>query len=122
MTIFFSNEKLFAVDFVSNSRTNRFNSHQPVQKDLEHVKYTFKTKHPTSVMHLKKPPSSSYLIKVDTNEYIRTVENHVKPWIDAHYFPDNNVVFFQDRASPHLSQKIQRWPQENMPKHRSKEL
>ena len=101
-TILFSDEKLFTVESVSNSRTNRFIIHQPVQAVPEHVKYTFKTKHPASVMMfglissdgLKMPPvfiKSGQ--KVNTNEYIRILENHVKLWIDAHYFPDDKVVF-----------------------------
>ena len=34
--------------------------------------------------------------KVDTNEHIRTLENHVKPWIDVHYSPGDNVVFLPE--------------------------
>ena len=46
----FSDEKLFTVDSVSNSRTNHFISHQPVQAVPEHVKYTLKIKLSASVM------------------------------------------------------------------------
>ena len=60
--------------------------------------------------------------RVDSNEYIRTLEDHVKPWIVAHYSPDDNVMFHQDGAPPHTSQKTQRWLQDNLVKHWSKEL
>ena len=60
--------------------------------------------------------------KGDTNEYIQTVENHVKAWIDAHYSLNDKVVSQQDGAPPHTSQKTQRWLQEDPPKHWSKEI
>ena len=60
--------------------------------------------------------------KVNINEYIQTLENHVKPWIDPHFSLDNNVVFQQDGAPQHTSQKTWRWLQENLSKHWSKEL
>ena len=61
-------------------------------------------------------------LTVDINEYILTLENHVKPWIDSHYSPDENVVFQHDKSSPHTSHKIHRWHQGNLTKHWSKEL
>ena len=63
ITILFSDDNLFTVDSVSNSRTNRFISHQPVQAVPEHVKYTFKTKHLESSGN------------------------------DTHYSPDDNAAF-----------------------------
>ena len=131
MTILFSDNKFFSVDSVSDNRTNPFISHSPVQVVPEHVKYTFKTNYLASVMMFGLISSDGLKMPVvfiksgqknDPNEDIRTLENHVKPWINAHYSPDHNAVLQQDGAPPYISQKTQRWLQENLPKHWSKEL
>ena len=122
---------MFTVDSVSNSRTNHFTNHQPVQAAPEHVKDTFKIKHLASVMIFGLISSDGLKMplvitkpgqKVNTNEYIRTLENYIKPWIDPYYSLDDNIVLQQDGAPPHKPQKAQRWLQENLPKHWSKEL
>ena len=62
MTILFSHEILFTVDSVSNSRTNHFISHQPVQEVPKHVEYTPKHLAPVMMSGL----ISSYGLKIPT--------------------------------------------------------
>ena len=50
MIILFSDEKLFSIDAVSNSRTDRFISPKKLEDVPEKVKFKFQTKHPAGVM------------------------------------------------------------------------
>ena len=50
MVILFSDEKLFSIDAVCNSGTDRFISSKNLEDVPEKVKFSFQTKHPTGVM------------------------------------------------------------------------
>ena len=55
--ILYSDEKVFTVDAVSSSRTNRYISSERSEDVPSQVKHTFKTKHPASVMVFGLPGS-----------------------------------------------------------------
>lgn len=129
--IIFTDEKVFTIDSVSNSRTNRYISPKPVKEVPDSIKHVFKTKHPASVMVFglvasdgkKMPPVFiPNGVKINSDEYIRILESHVKPWIISNYSPDVKVVFQQDGAPAHTSKKTQSWLSKNMPNFWSKEL
>ena len=48
--IFLTDEKLFCIDRASNSRPDRYISNQRPEDVPEHIRFTFKTKHPAFVM------------------------------------------------------------------------
>ena len=113
--ILFSDEKLFRVDQVSNSRTDQYITDKKPEDVPDNVKFTFKMKHAASVMVLgvvasngkKCPP-----IFIRNNErinaaaYIDLLEKHVKPWIEKE-FGDDPYVFMQDGAPCHCAKTTQ---------------
>lgn len=120
--VVFSDEKLFRVDRVSNSRTDRYISSEHVRDVPDNVKFTFKTKHAASVMVLgvvssdgKKCPPIFIRNneKVNSDMYISLLEKKVKPWLDKEY-PDGAFIFQQDGAPCHTSQKTQEWCRSNL--------
>ena len=87
MIILFSDEKLFSIDSVSNSRTDRFISAKKLEDVPENVKFSFQTKHPAGVMMfglvasngLKMPP-----VFIDAG----ILKNKVLPWMKANFSTD----------------------------------
>ena len=47
-------------------------------------------------------------IRVGTKEYLEAMENHVKPWLEAH-FPDGRCVWLQDGALSLTAKMMQNW-------------
>ena len=84
----FTDEKVFTVDKVSNSRTDRYISSLRVEDVLKHVRIIGQTKHPTSIIIFgliwsdgeKMPPVFiDSGIRMDSKKYIDILEDHVKP-------------------------------------------
>ena len=119
--IIFSDEKLFRVDRVSNSRTDRYISSQKPCDVPDNVKFTFKTKHAASLMVLglvasngkKCPP-----IIIQNNEKINAevynglLKTHVVPWLQKE-FKNTPYVFQQDGAPCHTAKRTQEWLEAN---------
>jgi transposase len=129
-TIFFSDEKVFDLDSVSNSRLNRYLSSQKSEEVPENIRFKFQTKHPQSVMCFGLVASDGKKMdpffwpagtKINADAYIEVLQNHVKPWIDANYGPDENWVFMQDGAPCHTARKTYKWMDTNNIKYWPKE-
>ena len=82
----YSDEKVFTVDQVSSSRTDRYISKLPASDVPHNVRFVSKTKHPASVMVFglvtadgkKMPPVFiPNGIKINTTEYIKILEKNV---------------------------------------------
>lgn len=122
--ILFTDESMFTVDPVSNSRTDRYISSLPVKDVPDEHKNVFLTKHPASVMVFGLVASDGKKMdpvfipegdKVNTEVYIGILSKHVLPWIKEQYGPNPNVVFQQDGAPCHTSNRTQKWLQEHLP-------
>ena len=129
--IMFTDEKVFTVDKVSNSRTDRYISSLRVEDVPEHVRIIGQTKHPTSIMMFglicsdgeKMPPVFiDSGIRMDSKKYIGILEDHVKPWIESTYGPGVAYVFQQDGAPCHTSKLTQTWLAENLQNFWAKEI
>jgi transposase len=128
----FSDEKVFTIDQASSSRSDRYISQLPVPEVPDNIKHVSKTKHPASVMVFglvssdgKKMPLVFIPngIKINTEEYIRILKDHVKPWIEANYDLQNTkIVFQQDGAPAHTSKRTQEWLKNNLPDYWGKDL
>ena len=114
--ILFSDEKLFSIDAVSNSRTDRFISAKKLEDVPEKVKFSFQTKHPAGVMifglmasnGLKMPPVFIDAgVKINTEVYIGILKDKVLPWVKANFSADQYVVLQQDGAPCHTSNRTQ---------------
>lgn len=121
--IVFSDEKLFNIDPVSNTRTDRFISPKKIEEVPENIKFKFTTKHPAGVMvfgavasnGLKMPPVFiKEGLKVNTEVYIGILKDHLMPWIKVNFGEDQLVVFQQDGAPCHTSNRTQAWLTENL--------
>ena len=117
------NIKIFTIDPVSNTRTDRFISPKKVEEIPENTKFKFTTKHPVGVMvfgavasnGLKMPPIFiKQGLKVNTEIYIGIPKDHVIPWIKAYFKKDKLVVFHHDRAPCRTSRRIQALLTENL--------
>ena len=113
MIILCSDEKLFSIDAVSNSRTDRFISAKKLEDVPEKVKFSFQTNHPAGVMmfglvasnDLKMPP-----VFIDAGVKINTegiLKDKVLPWVKANFSADQYVVLQQDGAPCHTSNRTQ---------------
>lgn len=129
--ILFTDEKLFTVDSVSNSRTNRYISPKKASDVPDNIRFTFRTKHPAGVMvfglvasdgRKMDPVFIKEGLKVNTDVYLEILKDHVLPWITSTYDEETNVVFQQDGAPAHTSKKTQNWLSENMPRFWSKTM
>ena len=81
MTILFSDEKLFSIDAVSNSRTDRFISVKKHEDVPVKVKFSFQTKHPAGVMMFGLV-ASVFIdagVKINTEVYIDILKDKVLP-------------------------------------------
>jgi hypothetical protein len=122
--IFFTDEKVFDLDSVSNSRLDRYLSSQKSSEVPENVKFKFQTKHPQSVMVFglvasdgKKMPPFFWPkgTKINADAYIDVLQNVVLPWIKRNYrSPDIRYIFQQDGAPCHTAKKTQAWLKENL--------
>ena len=129
--ILFSDEKLFNVDAMANSRNNRYISSEDPKDVPENIRHSFRTKHPASVMVFGmvssdgKKMSPVFIdsgVRIDTKEYIRILEANVKPWVASNYGPKTKIVFQQDGAPAHTSKKTQEWLKKAFPNFWSKGL
>jgi hypothetical protein len=128
--IFFTDEKNFDLDSVSNSRFDRYLSSEAAKDVPEHVRFKFRTKHPQSIMMFglvasdgKKMPPFFWPkgARINADAYVRLLRTVVKPWIEANYSPDEKYTFQQDGAPCHTANKTQKWLANNFtnfwPKH-----
>jgi hypothetical protein len=130
-TILFSDEKVFDVDSVSNSRLDRYVSSQKAEDVPDNIRYKFATKHPVSTMMFgligsdgKKMPAHFFPAgtKVNSEEYIHVLETVVKPWIQRNYGLKGDYVLQQDGAPCHTSKRTQKWLADNGVKFWPKEI
>jgi hypothetical protein len=121
--IFFTDEKIFDLDSVSNSRLDRYLSSERASDVPEHVRFKFQTKHPQNVMVFGLIASDGKAMppffwpkgtKVNTEEYLKVLKNVVKPWIRANYGPRKNYIFQQDGAPCHTANRTQKWLGDNL--------
>ena len=54
-------------------------------------------------------------VKVDSNIYLDVLHVHVKPCIESKYTSEDNVIFQQVGASPHMPRKTQNRLEDNIP-------
>ena len=117
--IIFSDEKTWTVDPVRNRQNDRYLSFGDVN---ESVRTLSTTKHPASVMSLgfvasdgKAPPLVWFPVgyRLTGADYVKALEENLLPWVQANY-PDGNVVFQQDGAPAHTSNKAQKWLADNI--------
>uniref|UniRef100_A0A2M4DS66 Putative transposable element n=1 Tax=Anopheles darlingi TaxID=43151 RepID=A0A2M4DS66_ANODA len=121
--IVFSDEKHFTIDSATNSRTDRFISPLKTKDVPENIKCKFTSKHPAGIMRfgavasngLKMPPVFIKSgVKMITDVYVDILKKHVLPWVKANFGAPQNVVFQQDGAPCHTSNRTQTWLKENM--------
>lgn len=129
LPLIFSDEKIFVVDRLSNSRHDRLviqgtfkNPTGPNASKVNAIKFSFKTKHPAQVMMLgvvredggKCPPI--FVPRGETlnaEGYIKLLKK-VKLWADSRY-GKGGYIFTQDGARPHTAQLTTNWLEANMP-------
>jgi hypothetical protein len=89
----------------------------------DHVRFKFQTKNPQNMMVFGLVASDGKTMppffwpkgtKVNTDEYIKVLEDVVKPWILANYGPHQKYIFQQDGAPCHTSNRTQKWLKDNM--------
>lgn len=128
--ILFSDEKLFRVDSVSNSRNCRYISPKKPSEVPDNVKYGFKTKNPASLMVLGVIASNGKVCppifirnnqRIDASAYIQLLETHVMPWITKE-FRNEPYIWQQDGAPCHTARMTQKWLQANMKNYWPKEM
>jgi transposase len=129
--ILFSDEKIFDVDSVSNSRMDRFLSADKFGDVPAHIKFKYQTKHPASIMMFglvasdgKKMPPFFFPVgtKINSDVYVDLLKTVVKPWIKKTYSLGGNYVLQQDGAPCHTSRKTQQWLIDNQIKFWPKEI
>jgi inhibitor of nuclear factor kappa-B kinase subunit alpha len=121
--IFFTDEKVFDLDSVSNSRLDRYLSSKKVEKVPDKIRFKYQTKHPQSVMVFGLVASDGKKMdpffwpkgtKINADAYIDVLSNVVKPWIEANYPPEVDYAFQQDGAPCHTANKTQKWLAANL--------
>jgi hypothetical protein len=129
LPLIFSDEKLFVVDRLSNSRQDRlliqgtFNKPTGSNADkVNKIKFSFKTKHPAQIMVLgvvredggKCPPIFvPEGERLNSEGYIELLKK-IKVWADARYGP-GGYIYTQDGARPHTAKTTLNWLSTNMP-------
>ena len=120
--IFITDEKLFWVDRVSNSRHDRYISSLKAEEVPDNIRYTFKTKHPAALMVFclvasdgnKMPPVFiDQGLKITADIYINILKNHVKLWIEATYPANTKYIYQNDGAPAHTAKKTEEWMEKN---------
>lgn len=129
--ILFSDEKYFTVDPVTNSRMSRFITKSNIKDVPEAIRVVPKSKHPSQVLVFglvasdgqKMPPVFLPTgLRVGARQYLDEILiPHVKPWIEATYPNNNNIVFMQDGAPCHTAKVVQTWLEKNI-KHWPKDV
>lgn len=118
--VIFSDEKTWTVDPVRNRQNDRYLSFANVD---ESVRTLATTKHPASIMSLgfvgsdgKAAPLVWFPVgyRLTGADYVKALKENLLPWVQANY-PDGNVVFMQDEAPAHTSNKAQVWLGEDIP-------
>jgi hypothetical protein len=129
--ILFSDEKVFDVDSVSNSRLDRYLSSEKSEDVQDNIRFKFQTKHPANVMVFglvssdgKKMAPHFFPVgtRIDSEKYIEVLKNKVKPWIRKTYGLGAEYVLMQDGAPCHTSKKTQKWLEDNNVKFWPKEI
>ncbi len=110
----FSDEKIFTVNAVSNSRSTRYIAKRPEDVDPA-VKYVGKTKHPASAMMLGVVGSDGKVFPpfrtnrtVDTVQYKYLLSHKVFPALNSTY-GSRNWCWIQDGAPSHTSKATQEY-------------
>lgn len=112
--IVFSDEKMFTIDPVSNTRTVRFILPKKIQDVPENVKFKFTTKHPAKVMVFGAVASNGLKLlpvfikaglKVNTEVYMNILKDHVLLWMKANSGAHQHVIYQQDGAPCHTSKR-----------------
>ena len=129
--ILFTDEKVFDVDSVSNSRLDRYLSSEKSEDVKDNIRFKFQTKHPASVMVFGLISSDGKRMaphffpvgtRINSDEYIKVLKTKVKPWVQRTYGLGANYVLMQDGAPCHTSKKTQKWLEDNNVKFWSKEI
>ncbi len=116
--IFFSDEKNFTQDQKVNRKNNRWLCSDPTE-----VPIVMSTKFPANVMVLgvisnkgdvMPPHIFAKGLKINTDEYLKVMEDVVKPWMDQ-VAAGCRYVFQQDGAPAHNSKRTQEWLKANLP-------
>lgn len=122
--ILFTDEKIFTIDAVSNSRTDRYISSQKTSDIPDNVRFSFRTKHPANVMVFGLVASDGKKMepvfvpcgsKMNADIYKSILEDKVLPWIYKNYANEDFPVFQQDGAPSHTANKTQNWLKMKMP-------
>lgn len=125
MLKFFSDEKNFDQDQKVNRRNDRW-----LCKSPDEVPRVMHTKFPSTVMVLGVVSSEGDVmppfffqrgLRVNASEYIKVLEDTVKPWMDG-VANGRPYVFQQDSAPAHKARATQNWLADNVPYHWSPEL
>ena len=125
MLIFFSDEKNFTQDQKVNRKNNRWLCSNPKE-----VPIVMATKFPATVMVLGVVSNEGDVmpphffpkgLKINTDEYIKVLEEVVKPWMDS-VAGGRHYVFQQDGAPAHTSLRTQEWCRKNLPEVWEKEI
>ena len=123
--IFFSDEKNFTQDQKVNKKNNRW-----LCSDPKEVPIVMATKFPATVMVLGVVSNEGDVmpphffpkgLKINTDEYIKVLEEVVKPWMDS-VAGGRHYVFQQDGAPAHTSARTQEWCRKNLPEVWEKEI
>jgi hypothetical protein len=123
--IFFSDEKNFSQDQKVNRKNNRW-----LCADISEVPIVMATKFPATVMVLgvvsnegdvMPPHFFQKGLKINAQEYLKVMEEVVKPWMDG-VANGRHYVFQQDGAPAHNAKVTQDWCQANLPEFWSKEV
>lgn len=121
--LLYSDEKYFTVDKVRNSRNDRYITDMPVRDVPDHIKSIARSKHPSHIMVFglvssdgkKMPPVfCDKGFKLNTEGYLKILQENVLPWVRANYEDMGKVIFTQDGAPCHTSKATQAWLKENM--------
>ncbi len=123
--IFFSDEKNFTQDQKVNRRNHRW-----LCSDAREVPIVMATKFPAAVMVLGVVSNQGDVmpphifpkgLRVNTEEYLKVMQDVVKPWMDQ-VAAGRHYVFQQDGAPAHNSKRTQDWLKENLPEVWEKEI
>ena len=125
MLRFFSDEKNFLQDRITNRRNDRWLADSP-----EDVPICMHTKYPAHVMVLGVVSSKGDVMppvffldgrRIGAKDYINILETKVKPWMES-VACGNKYVFQQDSAPAHKARATQSWLYESVAHHWSPDV